>query len=329
MIARNGCFFFYNKKKMSNTEDYQRQKSESPRSPKNIKHDESQKENDRTTKRRKTDNGEIATGQGRRASRSRSSSISSVNSRRKSPTRKLNHLETKKSHILFVKSVPRDLDERDVDALFNRQKGFVAVRKVRNLYFVEFNSVDNSSIAMAKFQEYRFRKDDTPIEIEYDINTGGKSKRRTEPVDRFISARNRSKSPPRRSERSQRDVPQHVEYYRGMAPHGMTPYQYPPRPQDHSQRATLFVSNLPSDVTERELSIIFRLIPHFGSFKGLRMIKRNDRNICFVDYHEVSDAVMAMDQLQGFRIDPRDQSGIRIEFDKGEKSSSSNRRRSP
>lgn len=67
---------------------------------------------------------------------------------------------------------------------------------------------------------------------------------------------------------------------------------------------------------------MFRLVPYYGGFKGLRLLKRTDKTICFVDYHDVSEAALAMEQLQGFRIDPRD-NGMRIEFDRGSERSNS------
>jgi len=78
---------------------------------------------------------------------------------------------------------------------------------------------------------------------------------------------------------------------------------------------TLFVSNLPKDVTEREMSILFRFM---RGFIGIRLINKEGKlPICFCDFVDTTSAVMALDMLQGFRMDPKDiSSSISIEFDK-------------
>ncbi|KAF2078680.1 hypothetical protein CYY_000051 [Polysphondylium violaceum] len=97
-------------------------------------------------------------------------------------------------------------------------------------------------------------------------------------------------------------------------------YGYPgssSRGSDHLLVAcpTLFVSNLPKDVTEREMSILFRFM---GGFIGIRLINKEGKlPICFCDFIDTPSAAMALDMLQGFRMDPKDiSSSISIEFDK-------------
>jgi len=80
---------------------------------------------------------------------------------------------------------------------------------------------------------------------------------------------------------------------------------------------TLFVGNLPSDVTERELSILFRFMP---GFYGVRLITRDGKfPICFVDFSDTACASVAMQYFQGFKMD-KDSLGLSIEYDKGTKS---------
>ena len=85
------------------------------------------------------------------------------------------------------------------------------------------------------------------------------------------------------------------------------------------QRGTLYVTNMPKDVTEREvhekticmtfvlltlfpqLSILFRFMPGFAK---VRLVLRDGKApICFVDFVDQSTAFAAMQTLQGFRMD--------------------------
>eukprot|EP00697_Spironema_sp_BW2_P007628 gnl/Spiro4/21961_TR10780_c0_g1_i2.p2 gnl/Spiro4/21961_TR10780_c0_g1~~gnl/Spiro4/21961_TR10780_c0_g1_i2.p2 ORF type:complete len:107 (+),score=10.17 gnl/Spiro4/21961_TR10780_c0_g1_i2:748-1068(+) len=77
---------------------------------------------------------------------------------------------------------------------------------------------------------------------------------------------------------------------------------------------TLFVNNLPRDVTEREMSILFRFMP---GFQASRLISKENKPICFVDFVDASSATMAMHMLQGYRLDAQHLQGITIEFDRG------------
>ncbi|KAN0039495.1 hypothetical protein ACTA71_007284 [Dictyostelium dimigraforme] len=78
---------------------------------------------------------------------------------------------------------------------------------------------------------------------------------------------------------------------------------------------TLFVSNLPKDVTERELSILFRFM---RGFIGIRLINKEGKlPMCFCDFVDTPSSMFALDFLQGFRMDASDIStSISIEFDK-------------
>ncbi|KAM9961074.1 hypothetical protein ACTFIW_010250 [Dictyostelium discoideum] len=79
--------------------------------------------------------------------------------------------------------------------------------------------------------------------------------------------------------------------------------------------STLFVSNLPKDVTERELSILFRFM---RGFVGIRLINKEGKlPMCFCDFIDTQSSMFALEFLQGFRMDASDiSSSISIEFDK-------------
>jgi len=77
---------------------------------------------------------------------------------------------------------------------------------------------------------------------------------------------------------------------------------------------TVFVSLLPLDVTERELSILFRFVP---GYVGVRLVKKEGRPpICYVDFDETPNATFAITMFQGYKLDLRDQQGMSIEYDR-------------
>lgn len=85
---------------------------------------------------------------------------------------------------------------------------------------------------------------------------------------------------------------------------------------------TLFISNLPPDVTERELNLLFRFAP---GFLRLRLVTRESRpTVCFADFVDTNTAAMARSSLHGFQLDPsKKESTLRVEFDRGTRASRS------
>ena len=55
---------------------------------------------------------------------------------------------------LFVSQVPASTPRRDVEELFAQEPGYIALRTVRHMYFVDFDSVRQSTEAMRKYQGY-------------------------------------------------------------------------------------------------------------------------------------------------------------------------------
>eukprot|EP00029_Vermamoeba_vermiformis_P009420 TRINITY_DN468_c0_g1_i2.p1 TRINITY_DN468_c0_g1~~TRINITY_DN468_c0_g1_i2.p1 ORF type:complete len:222 (-),score=55.35 TRINITY_DN468_c0_g1_i2:142-807(-) len=95
---------------------------------------------------------------------------------------------------------------------------------------------------------------------------------------------------------------------------GITAYNVE-RVPNYQASSTLYVNNLPSDATERELTNLFRFIPNFVQ---VRMIHKEGKNsFCFVDFRDPDSAYVARSLLQGYRMDSR--GGIHIEYDKGRK----------
>eukprot|EP01126_Amoeba_proteus_P006618 TRINITY_DN12311_c0_g1_i5.p1 TRINITY_DN12311_c0_g1~~TRINITY_DN12311_c0_g1_i5.p1 ORF type:complete len:275 (+),score=77.95 TRINITY_DN12311_c0_g1_i5:93-917(+) len=84
--------------------------------------------------------------------------------------------------------------------------------------------------------------------------------------------------------------------------------------------STLFVRNLPDDVTKRELSSLFCFLPNF---KDVRLVVKTDKNgmkapLAFIDFVDDASAYVAMCCMQSFYYSDR---SIYIEYDKYNKNS--------
>jgi len=162
---------------------------------------------------------------------------------------------------------------------------------------------------------------------------------RHEDRDRDSHRRDRSRERDRESRYSSRDdyrraafdsrynpdwmFQQHSRDMMGFPPfvgHPMANYSQPPPPVGASFNSsqepcsTLYVTGLPKDVTERELSMMFRLMAGFFHF---RLVVRDGKApLAFADFVDSQSAAIAMQFLQGFRMDLKDSQGLYIEFDK-------------
>jgi len=92
--------------------------------------------------------------------------------------------------------------------------------------------------------------------------------------------------------------------------------QAQPQPnRRYDNNATLFIGNLPADVTEREMSILFRF---YAGFNGIRLVIREGRPpIGFADFDNLNLATLALNALQGFKLDKDHAGGLSLEFDRG------------
>jgi len=97
-----------------------------------------------------------------------------------------------------------------------------------------------------------------------------------------------------------------------------------PQYENHSdQKATLFVEGIPIDATEREISHIFRQWP---GYKSVRIISTHSKLspsrthfLCFVEFDSKPHATIAMQYLQGYKVDIADLKGLSISFAKSER----------
>jgi len=233
-----------------------------------------------------------------------------------------------------VREIPPDLDHATVEELFNKQPGFLTFRRLPHFTFVEFTDIETSTQALQNLQGYTFRPSyDKPLHIEYDKDTREDTrKRKVEYSDRDKSTSYPSDRDNKRRERDSRESSNsYRDDYSRSRDYRYNDYfynqQYPPfnafntyapgtsttstMPNDCS---TLYVTGLPKDITERELSIVFRFMP---GFTRVRLITRNEKMpFCFADFSDPGTANYALQTLQGFRVDMRDDFGMHLEFDK-------------
>lgn len=94
----------------------------------------------------------------------------------------------------------------------------------------------------------------------------------------------------------------------------------PPLPLPPDASSTLYVEGLPSNCTRREVSHIFR---PFVGYREVRLVNKEPKHkegsthiLCFVDFASPAHAAVALDALQGYRLDDhdRDSSVLRLQF---------------
>eukprot|EP01103_Thecamoeba_quadrilineata_P010976 TRINITY_DN2515_c0_g1_i1.p1 TRINITY_DN2515_c0_g1~~TRINITY_DN2515_c0_g1_i1.p1 ORF type:complete len:133 (-),score=25.11 TRINITY_DN2515_c0_g1_i1:4-402(-) len=96
---------------------------------------------------------------------------------------------------------------------------------------------------------------------------------------------------------------------------------YPPLPSDATH--TLYIEGVPSDATEREISHIFRPFP---GFQSLRLLQKESKQypsrsyyLCFVEFDNKYQSTVAMNALQGYRMEKTDTKGLNILYAKTER----------
>jgi len=232
------------------------------------------------------------------------------------------------SRILFIRDLPKDLDQDTVDTIFNKQPGFITMRRLPNFTFVEFRDIETSTQALQNLQGYTFRSYDKPLHVEYDKATREDTRKRKIESDRDKSygtddrdSKRRDRAyPPARDDYRRGDYrPNDFFFNSGYGPFppmgGYPPGPgVPPAPGLPTDCSTLYVTSLPKDITERELSILFRFMP---GFSRVRLIVRDTKSpFCFADFLDPSSASYAIQNLQGFRVDLKEPYGLHIEFDR-------------
>eukprot|EP01100_Stratorugosa_tubuloviscum_P009213 TRINITY_DN3845_c0_g7_i1.p1 TRINITY_DN3845_c0_g7~~TRINITY_DN3845_c0_g7_i1.p1 ORF type:complete len:278 (+),score=102.25 TRINITY_DN3845_c0_g7_i1:47-835(+) len=253
-----------------------------------------------------------------------------------------NEAKAPPSQTLFVRDIPNDIETKELEELFSKYSGFIAFRRLLYFSFIEFDSVENAAEALKFLQGFRLRTEDRGFIVDFDKAIKNKSRKRDDSLER-TNERERSRDSERQRDRDRRDYrptrrpyeSRYVNDYMFQQPPwnpesgrgGVISFpnwsmnHFPSYPnmgaRNSEQCSTLFISGLPKDVTERELSIMFRLLP---SFTNYRLVTREGKTpFCFADFADPPSAYGALHFLQGFKMDERDSYGLYIEFDKNSK----------
>jgi len=260
------------------------------------------------------------------------------------------HLEMieAESSTLFVADIPYNIQESEFVTIFQDQPEFITARlrvdKNQNrVGFVDFETASSAGMARDRFQGHKFNDNHEGLNIHFSKPQGPKPKRRTNPEPRSAPAA--AHSSPAYAAQSSPMAPQLVYppgAEGGMPPpvyayphaaaqpsYGQHPYQYasmpsmfaPPLPADST--SCLYVEGLPGDATEREVSHIFR---PFAGFSSLRILTKESKGtpsrtflLCFAEYDNKYQATVAMNALQGYRMDKNDSKGLHISYAKSDR----------
>lgn len=83
--------------------------------------------------------------------------------------------------------------------------------------------------------------------------------------------------------------------------------------EDSNDLKTLFVSGLPIDITEREL---FHIFNRCAGFEDCRLQIKTSSPVAFVSFFSGTDASKALNQMNGYSLDPENQRQMRCEMAK-------------
>ena len=96
---------------------------------------------------------------------------------------------THTSRTLFIAQVPHSISVTDLENLFKPLDGFIAARRVRGMGFIDFDTKQQATNAIGRFQGYKFPgSQERGLLISYDKDDeedrGGSSKRQAEELRR-------------------------------------------------------------------------------------------------------------------------------------------------
>ena len=92
------------------------------------------------------------------------------------------------SRTLFLAQIPANISVSDLESLFRQAPGYVTARRVRSMGFIDFESKQQATDALGRFQGHRFPGAERGLLISYDKDDeeerGGSSKRQHEEMRR-------------------------------------------------------------------------------------------------------------------------------------------------
>jgi len=232
---------------------------------------------------------------------------------------------------LFISGFPEDTKEREIHNLFRFFTGYegcmlnskdgkapvafvsfvdknAALHAIRMVQSMQFDPASPHTLrvdfAKANSKTKRFGHDP-----QYSFAPGGIDPRSAYPYDVYARDPAYAAAAPYWYQMG-RDpaappLPQDMSVPQALAP---PPYSAPTQTSRMPPCSTLFVGNLPRNVTEHDLLRIFRSAP---GFMRMRMSTKAGSPIVFVDYADVQASTYALQMLQGY---PVSDSQLRVEF---------------
>jgi RNA recognition motif-containing protein len=79
--------------------------------------------------------------------------------------------KTAQNNTLFVTNIPSNVKMAQVSDLFKASDGFLRVRPVHHLAFVDFDTIAHANAAMRRFQDHKFPGAQQGLQIDYDKAT--------------------------------------------------------------------------------------------------------------------------------------------------------------
>jgi len=242
---------------------------------------------------------------------------------------------------LFVADVGIPLEKEDEFInLFQNTSGFIGgrLRRDRNdnvVGFAEYEDLESAVLAKNRLQGYRLASSHSEQGLAIQFSHGGRNRRSRR--DDYGNRRGRRSGPQRDRHAGAGGLPLMVHDVAQLyTPHAMsaTPFgAYVPQsfqnalpyhqalPPDAS--STLYVEGLPLDATEREVAHIFR---PWAGYQLLRVLPKESKqypnrtyNLCFVEFDNKYQATVAMNAVQGYKMDIRDAKGLKISYAKTER----------
>jgi len=179
--------------------------------------------------------------------------------------------------------------------------------KMKGQAFVVFKDVSSATAALRQMQGFPFY--DKPMKISYareksdavakiDGTYVKKQKIKGETPKIEDQGTKRSKKHEIKPESGKPKTEQQAQMGAGVTPQPVL--QQPLRPTPQPPNHVLFVENLPEQVTEAMLQMLFTQFP---GFREVRLVP-NKKGLAFVEFGTDLEAGVAMSNLQGYRITP-------------------------
>ncbi|CAI5678859.1 U2 small nuclear ribonucleoprotein B'' [Oreochromis niloticus] len=205
-------------------------------------------------------------------------------------------MDIRPNHTIYINNINDKIKKeelkRSLYALFSQFGQVIDIvamktMKMRGQAFVIFKELAAATNALRQLQGFPFynkpmriqyAKTDSEVIAKVKGSYGDKEKKKKEKKKAQELAANATKKPAA-----------------GLAPPALTPaVQVPDNPPNY----ILFLSNLPEETNEMMLSMLFNQFP---GFKEVRLVP-GKHDIAFVEFESDTQAGVAKDALQGFRI---------------------------